>query len=392
LKDANGEAVVVTSEQAQVIYDSLVENGYVKKGELTDKYYSDKASGNIEIDEEVSAYRESIVGLLDSIYDPKKLMPDNVRENNITLKLNKEQFNRTEFKKLWKLISPKSYYIVRFEENELIANAIKSINSNLRVSKIYIKVTTGSMNKISSKGTLESGEAFKKDEQQSKTFNITASDNVKYDLVGKITENTGLTRKSVVEVLRSIGTAVFEQFEYNPEEFIIRASELINEQKATAIIQHITYDKLDECYNSKIFTEPEFKGKLGTNAMIAERHLFDHVIFDSNNEKKFAEDIDTRTDVAVYVKLPKAFYINTPVGKYNPDWAIAFEEGKVKHIYFIAETKGETHSLQFSEADLRETEKAKKKCAEEHFKAISSDNVKYGVVSSYEELYNIVTK
>ncbi|MEG1089551.1 MAG: restriction endonuclease subunit R, partial [Bacteroidales bacterium] len=165
-----------------------------------------------------------------------------------------------------------------------------------------------------------------------------------------------------------------------------------NEQKATAIIQHITYDKLDECYNSKIFTEPEFKGKLGTNAMIAERHLFDHVIFDSNNEKKFAEDIDTRTDVAVYVKLPKAFYINTPVGKYNPDWAIAFEEGKVKHIYFIAETKGETHSLQFSEADLRETEKAKKKCAEEHFKAISSDNVKYGVVSSYEELYNIVSK
>ena len=392
LKDANGEAVVVTSEQAQVIYDSLVENGYVKKGELTDKYYSDKAGGNIEIDEEVSAYRESIVGLLDSIYDPKKLMPDNVRENNVTLKLNKEQFNRTEFKKLWKLISPKSYYIVRFEETELITNAIKSLNRNLRVSKIYIKVTTGSMSKISSKGTLESGEAFKKDEQQSKTVNITASDNVKYDLVGKITENTGLTRKSVVEILRSIEPAVFEQFEYNPEEFIIRASELINEQKATAIIQHITYDKLDECYDSKIFTEPEFKGKLGTNAMIAERHLFDHVIFDSNNEKKFAEDIDTRTDVAVYVKLPKAFYINTPVGKYNPDWAIAFEEDKVKHIYFIAETKGETHSLQFSEADLRETEKAKKKCAEEHFKAISSGNVKYGVVSSYEELYNIVSK
>lgn len=151
LTNANGEAIVVTSEQAQVIYDSLVENGYVKKGELTDKYYSDKAGGNIEIDEEVSAYRESIVGLLDSIYDPKKLMPDNVRENNATLKLNKEQFNRTEFKKLWKLISPKSYYIVRFEETELITNAIKSLNRNLRVSKIYIKVTTGSMSKISSR-------------------------------------------------------------------------------------------------------------------------------------------------------------------------------------------------------------------------------------------------
>lgn len=247
------------------------------------------------------------------------------------------------------------------------------------------------MSKISSKGTLESGEAFKKDDQQTKKVDISASENVKYDLVGKITENTGLTRKSVVEILRNIEPSVFEQFEYNPEEFIIRASELINEQKATAIVQHITYNKLDEQYDSTIFTEPEFKGKLGVNAITAERHLFDHVIFDSKSERLFAEDIDTRTDVAVYIKLPKAFYINTPIGKYNPDWAIAFEEGAVKHVYFIAETKGETNSLQFSEAELRETEKAKKKCAEEHFKAISTDKVKYGIVNSYKELYNIVS-
>lgn len=385
LKDENGESVVVTSEQAQIIYDSLVENGYVKKGELTDKYYADKATASIQVDEEVDTYRDSIIGLLDSIYDPKKLMPEDLRKNNVTLKLNKEQFNRSEFQKLWKLISPKSYYIVSFKESELINKAIDSLNRNLRVSKIYLKVTTGSMKKIGSKSALESGEAFKKNEQQSKSVDISANENVKYDLVGKITENTGLTRKSVVETLRGIEAYVFEQFEYNPEEFIIRASELINEQKATVIIQHITYDKLDECYDSTIFTEPEFKGKLGVNAMAAERHLYDHIVYDSANEKSFAEDIDTRSEVAVYVKLPKAFYINTPVGKYNPDWAIAFEEDKVKHIYFIAETKGSMQTL-----DLREIESAKKKCAEEHFKAISSDNVKYGVVSSYEELLTIV--
>ena len=385
LKDENGESVVVTSEQAQIIYDSLVENGYAKKGELTDKYYADKATGSIQVDEEVDTYRDSIIGLLDSIYDPKKLMPEDLRKNNVTLRLNKEQFNRSEFQKLWKLISPKSYYIVSFKERELINKAIDSLNRNLRVSKIYLKVTTGSMNKIGSKSALESGEAFKKNEQQSKSVDISANENVKYDLVGKITENTGLTRKSVVEILRGIEAYVFEQFEYNPEEFIIRASELINEQKATVIIQHITYDKLDECYDSTIFTEPEFKGKLGVNAMAAERHLYDHIVYDSANEKSFAEDIDTRSEVAVYVKLPKAFYINTPVGKYNPDWAIAFEEDKVKHIYFIAETKGSMQTL-----DLREIESAKKKCAEEHFKAISSDNVKYGVVSSYEELLTIV--
>lgn len=390
LKDSNGESIVITAEQAQVIYDSLVENGYIKKGELTDKYYEHKASGTIEVDEEVADYKASIVGLLDSIYDPKKFAPEDVRKNNITLKLNKEKFNCKEFQKLWKLISPKSYYIVRFDGKELVDNSIKSINKNLRVSKIYLKITSGEMDKISSKKSLEEGLAFKTNEQKSKNVDIYANSSVKYDLVGKITDNTGLTRKNVVSILQGMEISVFEQFQYNPEEFIIRASELIEEQKASAIIQHITYNKLDECYDSTLFTEKEFRGKLGVNAIAVQQHLFDHVIYDSTNEKAFAKDIDTKKDIAVYVKLPKAFYINTPVGKYNPDWAIAFEEGAVKHIFFIAETKGQSNTLQFLDANLRNVEEAKKKCAEEHFKAISNEKVKYGVVSSYEELLTIV--
>lgn len=390
LKDTNGNSIVTTSEQAQVIYDSLVENGYIKKGELTDKYYQHKAGGNIEVDQEMADYTVSIVNLLDSIYDPKKFAPEDVRKNNITLKLDRDKFNRKEFQKLWKLISPKSYYIVSFDGQELIDNSIKSVNKNLRVSKIYLKVTSGEMDKISSKSSLKDGVAFKTNEQKSKSVDVYANSSVKYDLVGKITENTGLTRKSVVDILQGMDTSVFEQFKFNPEEFIIRISELIEEQKASAIIQHITYSKLDDCYDSTIFTNAELKGKLGVNTIAAQRHLFDHVIYDSKNEKEFAEDIDTKNEVAVYVKLPKAFYINTPVGKYNPDWAIAFEEGSVKHIYFIAETKGESNTLQFLDTNLRGVEDAKKRCAEEHFRAISTENVKYGVVSSYDELLNIV--
>lgn len=390
LKDLNGESVVITAEQAQVIYDSLVENGYIKKGELTEKYYQHKASGTVEVDEEVIDYKRAIVELLDSIYDPKKFAPEDVRKNNVTLKLDKEKFNRKEFQKLWKLVSPKSYYIVRFDGQELVDNSIKSINKNLRVSKIYLKITSGEMDKISSKSLLKDGGAFKTNEQKSKGVDVYANSSVKYDLVGKITENTGLTRKSVVGILQGMNASTFEQFQYNPEEFIIRVSELIEEQKASIIIQHITYNKLDECHESTIFTDKEFKGKLGINAIAAQRHLFDHVIYDSTNERAFAEDIDIREEVAVYVKLPKAFYINTPVGKYNPDWAIAFEEGVVKHIYFVAETKGRANTLQFIEANLRGVEEAKKKCAEEHFKAISTEKIKYGVVSSYEELLAMV--
>ena len=198
-------------------------------------------------------------------------------------------------------------------------------------------------------------------------------------------EETKLTRKDVVAILTGIQKVVFDQFRNNPEEFIIKASELINEQKATAIIQHITYNLLDERYETDIFTEPTMRGRLGVNAMRAERHLYDHIIYDSENEQEFAAKLDTNADVAVYVKLPDGFYISTPVGKYNPDWAIAFYEGHVKHIYFVAETKGSMSTMQ-----LRDIESAKIHCAEEHFKAISGENVAYHVVKGYDELLKLV--
>lgn len=214
-----------------------------------------------------------------------------------------------------------------------------------------------------------------------------ASSAVKYDLIGKIVAETGLTRKATVQIMTGIEPSVFSQFQDNPEEFIIKAAAIINDQKATVIIQHIAYNKLNAVYDTDIFTEPTMKGKLGVNAMEAQHHLYDHIIYDSTNERTFATELDTREEVAVYVKLPSGFYISTPVGKYNPDWAIAFKEGSVKHIYFVAETKGSMNSMQ-----LRLIEEAKIHCAREHFKAISSDSIVYDVVDSYESLLNKVMR
>ena len=214
-----------------------------------------------------------------------------------------------------------------------------------------------------------------------------ANSSVRYDLVGKIVGETGLTRKAVTKVLVGIKKSIFDKFSDNPEEFIIRASNIINEQKATAIIEHITYDKLTAAYGTEIFTEPDLKkGSLGVNAMEAKRHLYDHVIYDSTNERNFAAELEAHhKEVEVYVKLPRGFYISTPVGKYNPDWAIAFYKDKVKHIYFVAETKGDMSSM-----ELRKIEEAKAHCAREHFRAISGENVKYNVVDSYDSLWNLV--
>lgn len=153
------------------------------------------------------------------------------------------------------------------------------------------------------------------------------------------------------------------------------------------IIKHITYNKLDEKYSVNIFTDPHLRGKLGVNAIRTERHLYDHLLYDSDKEKELAESLETWDEVSLYVKLPKGFYINTPVGKYSPDWAIAFREDKVKHIYFVAETKGKLESL-----ELRKAEDLKIHCARQHFKAISSDSVKYDVIDDYKTLLNVVMR
>ncbi len=390
VKDNSGNETIITSDEASAIIYDLILNGYINKtGELTDKYYEDKANGELTVADEVKEYAANVIAIIDSVYDSKSMLPENPRSNNVELQVDSEKLNCKEFQVLWSKINSKSIYIVDFDTDELIKKAIVSLNSKLRVSKIYFKVESGQIKDIKSKEELLSGTSMIRvsSANYGTDTKISVNCGVKYDLVGKLVDETGLTRKAIIQILTGIEKSVFNQFKDNPEEFIIKASSLINEQKATAIIEHITYDVLDEKYGIDIFTEPIIKGKLGTNAMKAKKNLFDHIIYDSTNEKTFAEKLDVANEVAVYVKLPDGFYISTPIGHYNPDWAIAFYEGTVKHIYFVAETKGSMKSMQ-----LRPAEESKIHCAREHFKAISNGNVVYDVVDSYESLMQKVMK
>ncbi len=388
VKDDQGNEFLITSDVASAIHYDLIVNGYINKlGELTDKYYEDKANGEIKIAEEAKDIASGVIEIIDSIYDSKAMKPENARGNNVELQVDDEKLNSKEFKALWSKINAKSVYVVDFDTDELIRKSIASLDSKLRVAKIYFKVETGAMDSINSKEDLIAGASFVKEESGSYGVSVAANSNVKYDLIGKLVDETGLTRKAIIAILQGIQPYVFNQFKDNPEEFITKAAQLINDQKATAIIEHITYDVLDEQYGTDIFTDPTIKGKLGVNAMKAKKHLYDHIVYDSSNERDFATDLDTNTDVAVYVKLPDGFYISTPVGHYNPDWAIAFYEGSVKHIYFVAETKGSMNSMQ-----LRLIEESKIHCAREHFKAISNGNVVYDVVDSYTSLMEKVMK
>ena len=388
IKDDKGNEQVIDQDTASAIHYDMIVNGYIdRKGVLTDKYYEDKANGEIKVAEEVADSAASVIEIVDSIYDARSMQPENARSNNVELQVDEDKLAMPEFKALWSKINSKSVYVVDFDTDELIRKSIDSLDDKLRVSKIYFRVESGAMDTIKSKEELVAGASFAKEESTSYGVTITANSNVKYDLIGKLVDETGLTRKAVIAILQGIQPHVFNQFKDNPEEFIVKVAALINDEKATAIIEHITYDVLDEHYGMDVFTDPTIKGKLGVNAMKAKKHLYDHIVYDSSNERDFATDLDTNTDVAVYVKLPDGFYISTPVGHYNPDWAIAFYEGKVKHIYFVAETKGSMSSMQ-----LRLIEESKIHCAREHFKAISNGNVVYDVVDSYKSLLEKVMK
>ncbi len=374
--DNAGNEVEVDGSKAALIFAALKMSGLVKDGQLTDEYHdlapelrAEKVSevlGNI--DETLTPYTDSVLQLVESVYNPKVHPIVSDARNKATLNLDQEKFASKEFKNLWEKINTKTYYTVSFDENKLIESCVNSLNRNLRVSQTLVTITEGYLD-----STKQNNPEMKRLVGKQVALEEIAANGVTFDLIGEIAEPTRLTRKTVANILQKIEPVVFKLFATNPEEFIREAIKLIDEQKASTIIEHITYDKLDEAWNAEeIFVD-------------AKKHLFDKLRYDSSVEKQLGEELDVADAVDLYVKLPSGFYINTPMGKYNPDWAIAFHEGSVKHIYFVAETKGDTSDIQ-----LREVEKAKIECARRHFEKVSDDAVKYSAVSSYSELLTAV--
>ncbi|MBN1167591.1 MAG: hypothetical protein JXA44_10750, partial [Methanospirillaceae archaeon] len=388
--DAEGKSVTISPDVARKIYNHLIRNDLVDdNGALTDQYYSPIQKGPIPLSDDLKPFSSSIKSILANVYNPQAFKPENAGSTQITPKIKSEKLDMKEFKSLWDKINKKTAYLVQFNSEELLKKSIASLNENLKVQNVAVTIEKGvQIGYIADKETLYMGEGFEKRSSESMRVDVHAHSGIKYDLIGKIGDATKLTRKDIARILKGIKPDVFSQFSNNPEDFIIKASRLINEQKATVIVEHIEYHLLKEEYDTKIFTEHGLKrGNLGENAIAVNKSLYDHIVTDSYTERKFASDLDTDTNVAIYVKLPGGFHIDTPVGKYNPDWAITFYEGAVKHIYFVAETKGDLSSLQ-----LREIESLKIHCAREHFRKISNDTVRYEVISDYQGLLNEVMK
>ena len=374
--------------QARVIYNALIRKDYVDdNGALTAQYFEDKRNDRLDF-EKANDWRDGIIAALDTVFDPAAVRPENGRKPKLA-KLQKDNFAKKEFQNLWKRINRRTYYQVSFETSGLVKKAIEELDEKLRVTEIRIVVEGGSMDEIRDKESLEAGVAMNQGDVRTIHVTEAVGKEVTYDLIGQLVTATGLTRKTIVEILKGIKPETFSMFKMNPEEFIIKTGLIINDCKALAVIQSITYEKLNDEFSTDIFTVDALRGKLGINAIESKKSLYDLVVLDSMGvEKNFAESLERQDDVVVYTKLPRGFYINTPMGKYNPDWAVAFREGSVKHVYFVAETKG--NDIQGSH--IRGIEGCKIACARKHFAAISENGYIYDVVKDYQALYDAVMK
>lgn len=371
-----GEMHPVTEEESRRIYNHFIRQNYIDdNGNLTQDFYTAKATGALVMPEGFPA--DEIIRIAESVYKPIDI--ENRNKTRVNIAINKKNFAKQEFQELWNRINKKSAYTVDFASKELEQKAIDSLNNNLHITPVTVMVTGGSIKEITENGFIDGEQTARR------TVVKTAEVDLKYDLIGKIAEGTQLTRKCVANILCGIRKETFDQFKANPQDFITKAIGLINNEKATTIIEHVAYNKIDDCFDIDIFTEPGKQILADKSVETPNHHIYNYVDADSEIEKKMAAELERQEDVCVYAKLPRGFYINTPVGRYNPDWAIAFKEGSVKHIYFVAETKGTMETL-----SLKPVEKAKIDCAKKHFKAISGDEVIYDWVDTYEHLMDIV--
>ena len=373
----------ITKAEADAIHAYLLINDYIdEKGNVTDVYKDAAKNGTLEPIKKASIapMEADIHKLVQSIFDESVALDGMVEDGNQTeIKdngLNKANFEKKEFQELWNQINHKYAYTVHYDSDELIKKVVNDINANLIVKKLSYTVHSGEQKDVN--------DFDDNQKTASEVVDIAAMSQNKYDLVGEIAKGATLTRKTVVAILKRIDASKFVMFKSNPEEFISKVIKTIKEQKATMIVECIRYNTIDDTYDSTIFTNEKHSSTY-ERAIPANKSIMEYVFPDSNGEKEFAEALEKATEVCVYAKLPRSFQIPTPVGNYAPDWAIAFEKDKVKHVFFVAETKGSMDTMM-----LRPVEKAKIECAKKLFNEASTGNVHYAHVASYQDLLNAV--
>lgn len=381
----------ITETEAQEIWLNLRNSDYVTRdGGVSDTFRKAVEEGALkDLPNGLQPLTEGVYNALCSVYDDSMVtgMIDNAGKAEITENKLNDNFYRKEFQTLWHNINHKYAYRVSFDSEELVEKAVNAINNELRVAKMEYTVTRGEQRDNATFEQIQQGEMFNERLAEHDVVKTATVGNVTYDLIGQIAQKTKLTRKTVAMILTGIKDEKFLLYHDNPEAFIAQTSRLITEQKATMVVEHLTYNQTEGSFDTAIFTEEkhsDYSRAYKGNKSI-QPYIFTDGYSKESVEKGFVHELDISAEVVVYAKLPKGFHIPTPLGNYSPDWAIAFKEGTVQHVFFVAETKGSMSRL-----EVRGIEEAKIECARRLFRSLSTSNVSYDVVNDYNSLMTIV--
>lgn len=335
------------------------------KGKIQESLKVAIRDGTVEVPEDYESIKEDIIVVADKRSTPPRPKPVKMRRK---VKVNKHVYLSPDFKEFWDSIKHKTTYAVDYDTDELIYKCIDAMQTHLNIKAPKLLYTKSGLTVKPSGVDWEDG-----------TITTAYSENDEIalpDIVTYLQNETDLTRRTIVTILKDSDT--LNQFKKNPQEYMQQTAKLINKVMSLMIIDGIKYTKINDSYSQELFKNDELFGYLETNMVEAQHSVYDHIIYDSDIEKEFALRLDKDPEVKLYTKLPGWFKINTPLGSYNPDWAVMLDKDGETKMYFVVETKGTTEYK-----GIRDTEQAKIDCGRKHFKALDT-NVHFDVADTYE--------
>jgi len=373
VEQEDGELAYLGMKASEELFTHFKEQGYVgEKGKVTDKLKNDLRENTFTVPAEYEQNKEQIETLTRKISGKLNIKNNNDKRQ---IKLNKQIFLSDDFKALWDRIKYKTTYSVQFDSEELIEKCVKEILRGLSIESAKL-IFTKAIVDISKGGVIA-------DERG--RYAILADNVVETlpDIVTFLQNRTNLTRRTIVEVLTR--SRKLDLFKKNPQKYMDEVGKLIESQMRLMIVDGIKYTKIgdDEFYVQSEFENTELYGYFSKNMIASQKSIYEYVIYDSQNEESFAERFEKNESIRLYAKLPDWFKINTPIGSYNPDWAVLMEKDGDQKLYFVLETKGNI----LVEA-LRPTESAKIKCGKAHFKALDNE-IRFEAVDSYDRFIEV---
>ena len=381
----DGKAVPLGVDQSKALWEHLKAAGHIDaKGKVQDSLKMALKEGTLVLPAEFDAQKGQIAEVLRKVSGRLEIKNADERKQ---VPLRKGQDGKAiylsdEFKALWDRIKHQTTYRVQFDNAKLITDCISALQKAPAIAKARLQWRKAdiAIGKAGVQATEKAGAA---------TVVLDETDIELPDLLTDLQDRTHLTRRTITSILT--GSGRLDDFKRNPQQFIELAAETINRCKRMALVDGIKYQKLGDqhVYAQELFDKEELTGYLKNMLMDTQKSIYEHVVYDSTTERDFADALEKNDAIKLYAKLPGWFKVPTPLGSYNPDWAVLVEEDGAQRLYFVVETK----SSLFTD-DLRDKESAKIECGKAHFHALAvgENPARYVVARSVGDLLTEAAK